>query len=63
MTKKEPTMEEIEEAARINMENFGAPDILYLEDPDTGEFVKVNVKNPSEEDIKFLKRLVEVGLF
>ena len=58
---KEPTQEEMEAAALKAIENFGAPEVLYIPDPDTGEMVLVDIHNPSEEAIEVLYKILKVN--
>ena len=47
----------IEEAALKSVANFGAPDKLWIPDPDTGEMIFIDMKNPSEEAMVLLHKL------
>lgn len=47
----------IEEAAIKSAENFGTPEELWVEDPDTGETVYINMKKPSDEAVVLLNKL------
>jgi hypothetical protein len=47
----------IEEAAIRSAANHGMPEEMWVPDPDTGETVYINVKNPSDKAVKLLDKL------
>lgn len=53
------TQEEIEEAAIKSALNHGAFERGWIPDPDTGEYVYVDLKNPSAEAIEVMGKIVE----
>lgn len=53
----ELTQEEVEAAHMRSAMNHGASNISYLQDPDTAEWVRIDIKNPSQEAIDLLTKL------
>lgn len=51
------TDEEIEDLAIKSALNHGAPESMAIPDPDTGEYVWVEMRNPSPEAIAVLKKI------
>ena len=48
---------EIEKAAIKAVNNFGLPEVLWIEDPLTEEIVFIDLKDPSAQAVETLKRV------
>jgi len=59
MSKYELTPEMIEELAIKSMQNFGAPERILLTDPESGEQVWFDMKEPTDEAIELMGKLLK----
>ena len=55
---KEPSVDIIEYAALQSQANFGMPEKLIMEDPESGELVFIDMKNPTKEGLETLQRIM-----
>lgn len=55
---KKDIFDAIEKMVEIAQNNFGVPDNMYIADPDTGEFILVNINNPSNEAKDVIKKII-----
>lgn len=51
------TDDEFEALVGRSQDNFGVPEHMHIPDPDIGEFVLVDMKNPNSEALQVLKKL------
>jgi len=50
---------EIEAAATRAIENFGTPEVIFIEDPRTEKLVRIDVKNPTKEAMDLISFIIE----
>ena len=53
--------EELEALVLKSQASFGLPESLHIVDPDTGDYVFVDTKNPSDEAVEVLTKLGVAG--
>jgi hypothetical protein len=50
-------IEDLEEVAIRAALNHGAPESMWIPDPDTGEMIYVKMRDPSDEAVALLKKI------
>lgn len=48
----------IENATLTRVVNTGHPSVLFMPDPETGNYIEINLDNPSEEAVELLIKII-----